>query len=136
MDTIKANGLNYIIKKQRKHSSELGKNYPRYFSAPFTPWRPGLSLPSPGHIHHLPTSPGADSPPPHGPTSAAAGQPALLAQPGPAAWLLCPVPALPGSVQCPVPAAGTSLPLGCQDQMPFLVAQMVKNLPAVPETRL
>lgn len=70
----------------------------------------------PGHIDHLPISPGAGSPPPHGLPSAAPRQSSLLAQPGPAVWLQHPAPALPGSVQCPVQASGTSLPLTCQGQ--------------------
>lgn len=78
--------------------------------------KPGVPLSFPSHIHHLPISPGAGSPLPHGLTSDAARQSAFLAQPGPAVWLLYPAPALPGSVQCPVPASGTSLPLRCQGQ--------------------
>lgn len=79
--------------------------------------KPGVPLPSPSDIHHLPISPGAGSPLPHGLTSAAARQSAFLAQPGPAVWLMYPAPALPGSVQCPVPASGILLPLRCRDRI-------------------
>lgn len=70
----------------------------------------------PSHTHHLPISPGDASSLPRELTSAAAGQSAPPAQPRPAVWLPSPAPALPGSVQCPVPASGTSLPLRCHGQ--------------------
>lgn len=35
---MRANGLNYIIKSQKKDGPELCKNGPRHSSAPFTSW--------------------------------------------------------------------------------------------------